>query len=345
VIKHEKPPTINDVAALAGTSKRTVSRVINRSEKVNEATRKRVQEVIEKLNYAPNRLARGLAARRSFLIGLIYDLPTLFINDIQKGILSVCGDAGYELVVHACNFESDQMTDEVTNFVSRAKLDGVIILPPISDIDDLGVVLSKMGCNYVRLASTISDETPDRLVVTDYQPAIDEMTRQLVDFGHRDMAFISGPRNNTSSRKRHEIFVQALAGHGLELTPEMIIEGTFTYNSGVRAAEKLLSREHRPTAIFAANDEMAFGVMNVAYHMGLKIPDDLSLVGFDGTSFSTFVVPPLTTIVRQTDEMSRMGTQKLLAQIESDPDAVSDLETMVSTRFIPRESTGPAPSS
>ena len=176
-------------------------------------------------------------------------------------------------------------------------------------------------------------------------PAIAEMTRHLVEFGHRDMAFISGPRSNASSQKRQEMFVQALASHGLELSSEMILEGTFTYDSGVKAAEKLLSREHRPTAIFAANDEMAFGVMNVAYHMGLKIPDDLSLVGFDGTTFSTFVVPPLTTIVRQTDVMSRLGTQKLLAQIENGADLANTFETMVSTRFIPRESTGPVPSS
>ena len=345
MIQQKKTPTINDVAALAGTSKRTVSRVINNSEKVNDATRARVQEIIKQLNYAPNRQARGLAASKSYLIGLIYDLPTLFISDIQKGILSVCGDAGYELVVHACHFDSDQMIDEVTRFVSRAKLDGVIILPPISEIDDLGKSLNDIGCNFVRLASAIGDETLNHLVVTDYQPAIVEMTRHLVDFGHRDMAFISGPRTNISSQKRHEVFVQALASHGLELAPEMIIEGTFTYDSGVKAAEKLLSREHRPTAIFAANDEMAFGVMNVAYHMGLKIPDDLSLVGFDGTSFSTFVVPPLTTTIRQTDEMSRLGTQKLLAQIENGRDEDSTLETMVPTLFIPRDSTGPVPSS
>jgi len=344
MIKRNKPPTINDVAALAGTSKRTVSRVLNRSSKVNEATRVRVQEVIEKLNYSPNRQARGLAARRSYLLGLIYDAPTLFINEIQKGILSVSGDAGYELVVHACHVESDQMVDNVMRFVTQAKLDGVIILPPISDISKLAVNLDKAGCNYVRVTSELEGELL-KLVVTDYLPAIAEMTRHLVEFGHRDMAFISGPRSNASSQKRQEMFVQALASHGLELSSEMILEGTFTYDSGVKAAEKLLSREHRPTAIFAANDEMAFGVMNVAYHMGLKIPDDLSLVGFDGTTFSTFVVPPLTTIIRQTDVMSRLGTQKLLAQIENGADLANTFETMVSTRFIPRESTGPVPSS
>lgn len=339
--KQNKPPTINDVAALAGTSKRTVSRVLNRSAKVNEATRVRIQEVIDQLNYAPNRQARGLAARRSYLLGLIYDAPTLFVSDIQNGILSISGDAGYELVVHSCDLDSDRLTENIMRFVTQAKLDGVIILPPISDIRELADNLDKAGCNYVRVISEIEDE-PWKSVVTQYQPAIDEMTRHLVDFEHRDFAFISGPAGNVSSRKRQDAFIHALASHGFELSPGMIVEGAFTYESGVRAAEDLLSRQHRPTAIFAANDEMAFGVMSVAYHLGLRIPDDLSLVGFDGTSFSRFVAPSLTTIVRQTDKMSRLGTQKLLAQIEQGAEVASTFEIMVPTRFIHGESTGPA---
>jgi len=337
-----KIPTINDVAELSGVSKRTVSRVINRSEKVNEATRTRVQEVIDQLNYAPNRQARGLAASRSYLIGLIYDVPTLFIADIQKGILNVCDDAGYELVVHACHIESDSLIEDVTRFVSRANLDGVIILPPVSDIDELAESLDKAGCRFVRIMSVLGDE-PWKQVVTDYLPGIAEMTSHLVELGHREFGFISGPRANVSSQMRHEMFVRALAHYDLEISPEMIVEGDFTFQSGINSARELLSLERRPTAIFAANDEMAFGVMNVADEMGLKIPGNLSLVGFDGTSFSTFVVPSLSTIIRQTDEMSRLGTQKLLVQIDEGPDAARKFETMVSSRFIPRESTGPAP--
>jgi LacI family transcriptional regulator len=342
VIKHNKPPTINDVAALAGVSKRTVSRVLNLSTKVNEATRTRIQEVIEQLNYAPNRQARGLAASRSYLLGLVYDIPTLFIADIQKGVLSICGDAGYELVVHACQIESERPIDNVKRFVSRAHLDGVILCPPVSEIDGLAEALVETGCRFVRFTSELDGE-PWKLVVTDYLSAIADMTRHLVDFGHRDMGFISGPKSNISSQKRQEMFVQSLASHGLELPGEMIVEGAFTYDSGVKAAKKLLSRKRRPTAIFAANDEMAFGVMNVADEMGVKVPGDLSVVGFDGTPFSIFVIPSLSTIIRQTGEVARLGTQKLLAQINEGPDAASSFETMVSPQFVPRESTGPAP--
>ena len=339
---HNKPPTINDVAALAGVSKRTVSRVINKSPKVNEATRTRVLEVIEKLQFAPNRQARGLAASRSYLLGLIYDIPTLFITDVQKGVLGECGDAGYELVVHTCPTESDRPLDNVIRFVSRAKVDGLIILPPVSEIDGLPEMLNEAGCSYVLFTSEPGDQ-PGKRVITDYMPAISDMTRHLVDFGHREFGFISGPRTNISSQQRQEKFARALASHGLELSQHMIVEGAFSYDSGVSAAKEFLTREQRPTAIFAANDEMAFGVMNVADAMGLKVPDDLSVVGFDGTPFSIFVIPSLSTIIRETDEMAHLGTQKLLAQIEKGLDAAHAFETTVSPSFVPRESTGPAP--
>ena len=337
-----KAPTINDVAALAGVSKRTVTRVINRSSKVKDATRVKIQKAIEELNFAPNRQARGLAASRSFLIGLVYDVPTLFINDIQKGILGIIEDQGFELVVHACDVGQEGLVENITRFVNRAHLDGVIILPPVSDIVGIGQKLEKAGCRYVRVTSDISDDT-SRLVVTDYLSAISDMTRHLVNLGHRDIGFIAGPRNHLSSRMRHEAFIKALESHGLKLLPEMVVEGEYTYDSGIKAAHELLSRERRPTAIFAANDEMAFGAIKVAHQLGLKIPEDLSMVGFDGTSFSTFVVPSLSTIIRQTDRIARVATQKMLAQINASTGEAGSTETMVSPRFEPRESTGPAP--
>lgn len=337
-----KIPTINDVAEASGVSKRTVSRVINHSERVNEETRARVLDVIEKLNFSPNRQARGLAASRSFMLGLVYDVPTLFIADIQKGVLGVCDDAGYELVVHACDIESDGLVENVQRFVRRAHLDGVVILPPVSDMVDLAAKLDEAGCPYVRFTSRPGGD-PTKLVVTDYHEAISAMTDHLVSYGHRDFAFISGPATHISSQKRYETFVNVLATHGVDLPEKWVVEGAFTYESGVKAARKLLSLKHRPTAIFAANDEMAFGVMNVADEMGIRIPGDLSVVGFDGTPFSTFVIPSLSTIIRRTEEMSWQGTKKLLALIEDGPDAAGKFESTVSPQFLPRDSTGPVP--
>jgi LacI family transcriptional regulator len=342
VNKSNKSPTINDVAALAGTSKRTVSRVINNSDRVNEATRTRVQQVIDQLNFSPSRQARGLAASRSFLLGLVYDIPTLFTAEIQNGILQVCGEAGYELVVHACPTDSEGPIENISRFISRANLDGVIVVSPVSELEGLAEALDKTGCNYIQFSSELKGESWKH-VVTDYLPAISDMTHHLVKFGHRDVGFVSGSPNAISSQKRYESFESALAVNGLEMRPEAIVEGAFTYESGVKAAKTLLALKQRPTAIFAANDEMAFAVIHVANDMGLRVPQDLSVVGFDGTPFSTFFIPSLSTIIRRTDEMSVLGTKKLLALIEDGPDAAQRFETMISPQFVPRESTGPVP--
>ncbi len=341
-MNRDGPPTINDVAALAGVHKRTVTRVMNGSGKVKAATRSKVEQAIEVLNFSPNRQARGLAAKRSFLLGLVYDAPTLFINDILKDTLGIIENEGYELVVHACHFPSEDVVKDVTRFVKRSNLDGVIVLPPVADIADIGKELEKAGCPYVRVTSDVSDET-SRLVVTDYLSAISDMTRHLVEFGHRDFGFISGPNTHLSSRKRQEAFEQALSSHGLDLPAELVVEGAYTFDSGLMAANELLSHERRPTAIFAANDEMAFGVIRVAHQLGLKIPADLSLVGFDGTPFSNFAVPTLSTIIRPTGLMAKLATQKMMAQFDNGSNATPISETMISPRFVARESTGPVP--
>ncbi len=339
---NEKIPTINDVAREAGVSKRTVSRVINKSDKVNDKTRIAVQKVIDALNYTPSSQARGLAANRSFLLGLIYDVPTLFVNAVQKGILSVSADEGYDIVVHPCEFGSQGLVKDVERFVNRSKVDGVIMLPPISDIPAMGKVLDNIGIPHVRFASELTDESW-RLVITDYGPAIDNMTQHLFDMGHRDIGFISGPSGNLSSNKRQQAFVEALASHGLTLQQRFIAEGAFTYDSGVIAATKLLSAKVRPTAIFAANDEMAFALMNVAHSIGLSIPQQLSVVGFDGTRFSSFFIPSLSTIRRPSQEMASLSARKLLAFIKNGIDGAAAFECMVSPQFVARQSSGPAP--
>jgi LacI family transcriptional regulator len=344
VMRNDSSPTIGDVAELAGVSQRTVSRVLNKSDMVNDRTRRKVQQIIDELNYTPSARARGLRSRRSYLIGLIYDVPTLHMNDVQKGIVSVCVHAGYDIVVHPCEVGDANLVKDVQTFVQRSKVDGVIMLPPVSEIARVTDALDSIGVPHVHFASELSKE-PWRLVVTNYGPAVTDMTYHLVSLGHTKIGFISGPRDNVSSRKRQQAFVDALHRHRLELQDSFVVEGAFTYESGVVAAQKLLTPEDRPTAIFAANDEMAFGVMNVADALGIKVPDDLSVVGFDGTNFATFVIPSLSTIRRPSHEMARLGAQKLLALINDGTDAARAFEVMVSPQFVPRDSTGPAPGS
>jgi LacI family transcriptional regulator len=342
VSKAKRIPTIDDVAEVAGVSKRTVSRVINKSDLVKAKTREKVEQVISDLNYRPNRHARGLASSRSYMIGLVYDVPTLHIADIQKGILNVAYETGFELVVHACHIQTENLVDEVLEFVARTKVDGVVVLPPVSEVKELGSELDRMGCHYVEFSSELSSK-PWKQVVTNYLPAITDMTSHLVNLGHRKFGFISGPKTSIPSRKRQQAFSKALRQFDLKLPRTMIAEGAFTYASGVRAAEKLLSRKDRPTAIFAGNDEMAFGVMNVANRMGIVVPDQLSVVGFDGTAFAEFVIPSLSTIRRPSNTMSELGAKKLIARICEGRDAARAFEVMVSPQYAPGESTGPAP--
>ncbi len=312
--------TITDIARLAGVSKRTVSRVINDSPKVGKATREKVQSVIDEFGYRPNAQARGLAARRSYLLGLIYDNPdALYIDDVQRGVLSVCRELGYELVVHPCDSRSATLTREAIDFVNRSMLDGVVVLPPISEDNDLAGALGKVPVPYVRLAS-IALDTADRVVVANERSAVAAMAEHLVELGHQRIGFITGPEGRRSTRERLEGFCDALQKLGFAPCEEMIAHGAYTFESGMQCAQQLLAERTPPTAIFASNDEMAAGAIQMAKDMGVKVPDDVSVAGFDDSGLATRIRPSLTTIRRPVREMARLATTKLIASIDGRDD-------------------------
>ncbi len=312
-----KPPsTISDIARLSGVSKRTVSRVINNSPKVGKATREKIQRVIQEMSYRPNSQARGLAARCSYLLGLIYDNPdALFIDEVQRGVLSVCRELGYELVVHPCDQKSDTLTSEAIGFVNRSKLDGVIILPPISENNDLAGALGQADVPYVRLASVALD-TAEHVVIANERSAVASMAEYLVNLGHRRIGFVTGPEGRKSTRERREGFCEALAKNGCPPSEEMIVRGEYTFESGIGGARALLEQPMPPTAIFASNDEMAAGVIQTAKEMGIDVPGDLSVAGFDDNALATRIRPSLTTIRRPVREMARLAATKLIASID-----------------------------
>lgn len=321
--EHEGKPqsTISDIARLAGVSNRTVSRVINRSSKVGEATREKVQRVIDEFSYRPNAQARGLAARRSFLLGLIYDNRNVhFIDEAQRGVLSICREAGYELVIHPCGeTPADSVADEVIGAVRRSALDGVIILPPLSEDQDLAGALAKEGTPYVRLAA-IALDTADRVVVSNERSAVAAMAEYLFKLGHRRIGYVTGPPGRRSTRERLEGFGDALGKLGCAFGGELVAVGAYTYESGIECGRQLLSLRERPTAIFASNDDMAAGVVHVAVEMGLGVPADLSVAGFDDSALATRMRPALTTLRRPVRGMTQFATKKLIASIEGRED-------------------------
>ena len=334
-----KTSTINDVARLAGVSKRTVSRVINGSLSVGDSTRERVEKIISELNYSPNTQARGLASSRSYLLGLIYDNPdALYLDDVQRGVLEVCSQLGYELVVHPCRYRSETLVQDCFNFINRSKLDGVIVLPPVSELDHLASTLKEAGRPYVRLTSVLLDETRHS-VVSDDRAAAAEMARYFAQLGHSDIAFISGPHRYKSSTERMEGFKLGLSAYGIALKPERIIEGNNTYETGIECAKQLLAQQPLPSAIFANNDQMAAGVLKAAHDLGIAIPRQLSVAGFDDNLLASRVIPALTTIRRPVRQMAQLAASKIIMDIEHNSKAANNVAAKVAPTLVVREST------
>jgi LacI family transcriptional regulator len=333
-----KPATINDIARLAEVSKKTVSRVINNSPFVKEDTRKRVEAVIAEHGYSPDPQARGLAFRRSFLVGMIYDNPSPnYVVNMQQGVLDAVRGSGLELLVHPCNRGSETFLHEVQAFIVRQKLFGVVMPPSVSEDDRVVAILREADCPYVRIASVSLDE-PARMVVTNDSRGGARAARHLAELGHRCIAFISGPDTFRSSHERGRGFAEGLAEHGVTLDPAYIRRGAYTFESGVEAATELLALPQRPTAIFAGNDEMAIGVMKAARDAGLRVPEELSIVGFDDLPMASRVWPNLTTVRLPIRDMGRMAAEKLTARSRG-LDPATLVQPEVDPSLVVRDST------
>ncbi|MBB1061343.1 LacI family DNA-binding transcriptional regulator [Marilutibacter spongiae] len=333
-----KSATINDIARLAGVSKKTVSRIINRSPLVREETRERVEKLMRDVGYVPDPLARGLAFRRSFLIGMVYDNPTAqFIVNMQYGALDALRDSGFELVVHPCDSRSPGYIDGVRRFVQQQKLHGVMLVPRVSEDQALADMLDGIGCRYTRIAALALDDH-SRMVITHDRDGAAEAADYLQTLGHRDMAVITGPSSYRSAIERTGGFVDALARRGIELPKSRILEAGYTFESGVAAAEKLLAGKRRPTAIFCANDEMAAGVYRVALRMGIDIPRQLSVIGYDDSPLASRLWPPLSSVRRNTRDTGRVAAAML---IQADDDVRGRPIASVRPHLIVRDSCQP----
>jgi LacI family transcriptional regulator len=331
--------TINDIARLAGVSKKTVSRVINQSPFVREETRARIDAVIQQIGYTPDPQARGLAFRRSFLIGLVYDNPNAqYIVNSQEGVLDALRGSGFELVVHPCDRLSEDFVPGVRRFVERQKLHGVILLPPVSEDQALARALEEIDCQFVRLASVRLDNTP-RMIVSSDREATAEAATYLEALGHCRIGFIAGPTHHRSAHERKGGFMDALEKRGLTLPPELIVEGAFTFESGVACGEALLARRPRPTAIFASNDEMAAGVYKAAFRLKIAIPDELSVIGFDDSPVASRLSPALTTIRLPIRDMARLAASKLLPAAGARGEVVSGGVSRIVPHLVVRDST------
>ncbi len=324
--------TINDVARIAGVSKKTVSRVINRSALLNDETRAKVEKVISELGYVPNPQARALALRRNFLLALIHDNPNAqMVLGVQQGMLETIRDTDFALVIRPVDRGSPTMVDDIRNFIERQRPYGVMLLPPISENDAIARACKEAGVRYVRMGSARLDDDA-HMVCSNDRDVVAEATRHLIDLGHRRIGLVTGPHGFRSAAERRAGFESAMADAGLKVPRSLIAEGSYRFDSGVAAGDRLLDVTPRPTAIVSSNDEMAAGVLHAARQRGLTVPDDLSIIGFDDTSIAGHLWPPLTTVRWPIVPMARAAAAKLLSGLlEEDDDGAEEPSLFLST--------------
>lgn len=328
-----RPATIVDVAREAGVSFKTVSRVLNGEPNVREPTRLRVMEAVRALGYRANPYARSLRATQSRLIAVYYSNPSRnYTSEIQLGVLQRCNAEGFNAIF-------EEMTGGIDSLVSlrgEPDLAGVILVPPLTE--DLTLIrrLIEADIAFVRLAPSEAVGEAGHVSMDD-ELAAQEITDYLIGLGHRRIGFIAGPGDHHQARLREAGFQTALARHGLKPEPGLVAVGDFHFESGLRAAEQLLSVSNPPTAIFASNDDMAASVLAVAYRKSLRIPQDLSVVGFDDTPLASIVSPSLTTVYQPIREMAAQAAGRLFGK--ADPDAPTAI--VLPHRMVVRESTAP----
>ncbi|WP_249138149.1 LacI family DNA-binding transcriptional regulator [Phenylobacterium montanum] len=305
--------TIRDVARHAGVSPMTVSRVVNGESNVREPTRAKVAASIKALNYSPNLAARSLASADALKIGLLYSNPSAaYLSEFLVGCLEQSSQSGCQLLIEKCDGpKSEQAAIEK---LLAAGADGVILPPPLCDSETAQKALIGSGAPVVAVATGREREDLPAVRIDDFEAAR-AMTRHLLSLGHRDIAFIKGNPNQTASAERERGFDAAMAEAGAQVAKGHVVQGYFTYRSGLDAAEALLKKGARPSAIFASNDDMAAATVAVAHRMGLDVPRDLTVAGFDDTALATTVWPNLTTVRQPIGEMARAAVVLLIEQI------------------------------
>ena len=306
--------TIDDVARTAGTSIKTVSRVLNNEPNVRESMRQRVLSAVAALNYRPLTSARSLATSRSFMIGLLYDNRSpSYIMEVQAGVLEACEAQHYSMMVQPLVSTAADFVDRVEDILSRHRPDGLILTPPITDQPQLLDHLRKSGLPFASIAPRRPEDCIG--VTLREREAAAAMVEHLVSLGHRRIAHILGDPEHGAGIWRLQGYRDGLKRAGLKEDPAYMIQGRFSFESGVAAMRQLLALPQRPTAIFAADDDMAVGAIWAAAEAGVSVPGDVSICGFDDTTIATQVWPPLTTIHQPVREMGRRATEELLLRV------------------------------
>jgi LacI family transcriptional regulator len=327
--------TIGDVAAEAGVSVATVSKVINGRYGVAPATLAKVQAVIEQLGYESSLVARSLRSHRTNVIGILVADIEPFSAELLKGAGAAIRARDYELIVYSGSGHGKDHSGWERRYVSRlggTLTDGMILVTPtLVDVSDATpIVAVDPHAGPSSLPSVHSDNLAGAITATEH----------LLGLGHRRIGFLAGRPDLESARQREQGYRDALAAAGIPLDPELIRVGDYDLAMSEQPARQLLTLADRPTAIFAANDLSAIQTMHVARSLGLSIPGDVSVIGFDNIPESALTAPPLTTIDQSIQEMGRQAVELLIDLIEGNAERPG--QVTLPTRLVVRQSCGPA---
>ena len=294
--------TIDDVADYAGVSIKTVSRVVNREPNVRETTRSKVEKAIVKLNYRPNKAAQNLASHHSRLIVLIYDDPSAYeiasagvIIRMQQGALRACWTANYELLIRPCRYRSEHVDKELQAFIEQVRPDGIVLAAPLSNVDHIVNAILETQTPLVRL-SPGKQNGIDFSVATNDREICAEMTRYLASLGHKNIAFIKGHPDHKAVGNRLLGYQDGLEQADWRDPMNSSLQVTTRSAPARRVRWRCSKSSDPPTAIFAANDDMAVGVIRVADRLDIKVPEQLSVAGCDDIALAQQIYPALTTI-------------------------------------------------
>jgi LacI family transcriptional regulator len=329
--------TIIDVAGRAGVSFATVSRVINNDIHVRHETRERVLQAMQELGFVANRQARSLAGGRSNTMGvLVPDLGTGYIGEIIRGIDAELSLTDLDLVLYTTHRTATKEANYVAN-LAKGMVDGLLLVLPRSPIDFIGT-LTERKFPFVLIDHQGTGKDCPAVGATNWQGAYNA-TEYLIELGHKRIGFITGSMDLGCAVERLEGYRSALRTYHIPDAPELIYEGTFFQPDGYAGASALLDLPVPPTAIFASNDVMAMGVMDSVRTRGLRIPDDVSIVGFDDIPQASLVRPALTTVNQPLEKMGRVAAQRLIDLLHQPEKEVGRIE--LPTRLVVRDSCSP----
>jgi len=328
---------IREIAKRAGVSIATVSRTINGIPTVDPQLAKRVRKIVDELGYYPNTQARALVSGKSRIFGLVVsEITNPFFPEIVQTFENIAVEHDYEILLTSTVHDPKRMELSVRRMIER-RVDGVAILtfgmeePLVENLR-----FRKVPLVFVDVGPHVPGVTNIRI---NYLHGIRQAVQHLAAIRHERIAFVTGPMNLKSAQTRKACFEQSMAEVGLRVTPELLVTGDHTMEGGMRALEQLVKLRRRPTAVLCSNDMSAIGVMRKAYEYDIKVPQNLSVVGFDDIRMAQFMIPPLTTIQMSQAELARLAFKALIRSVQHKTGQAEASEYVLDTNLILRRST------